>query len=107
MAGIRHTSRVLDLRRLMQLRLPEGLLDPPSQLVNAALSTGSPQRRGDASACQPRGCHGRERQPVLIALITSDSVLPGCFAARRVGGSDDQTADVIGEHAATGTRIVV
>ena len=55
------SHRVLDQRRLMQLRLPQGLLDPAGQLVDTALPTSSAQSRGDTRARQPGGRRRRER----------------------------------------------
>ncbi|MEV3925931.1 restriction endonuclease [Actinomadura coerulea] len=43
-----------------------------------------------------------EFESAVAELMIRDAI-----TARQVGGSDDQAADVIGEHAATGTRIVV
>lgn len=45
--------------------------------------------------------------PDAFEFAVRDLMIRDSISARRVGGSDDQAADVIGFHAATGTRIVV
>ncbi|MEU8310341.1 restriction endonuclease [Actinomadura sp. NPDC048955] len=45
--------------------------------------------------------------PEVFESAVAELMIRDAIAARRVGGSGDQAADVIGEHAATGTRVVV